>query len=288
MGGYLLFAAGAEYIFENFDFSYGLIGWVIMRVGMLLLWLRVALHAPKYHRAAMVYFWGLLAAQALWVVFYFTVDGASAYAIPLTALLFVVELAVPVISGRLQTIPWHRHHVIERYGLLNIIVLGEVLLSISFMLEPLYHGQFSWDLIHSSVAGLVIVFCVWWIYFLEREHLNSLSFRDVFIWGYGHVVIFTGAALLAAGLGAHMDVLTDHFEITLSGSNAYVGAGIALYMITLWIIRDRTHGLGRKGLVLPTAAVVFVILAALGAQPWIMASTLVGTLIARAGITRET
>ena len=44
--------------------------------------------------------------------------------------------------------------MIKRYGLLNIIVLGEVLLSISFMFGELYDGHFDWALVSAAVAGI--------------------------------------------------------------------------------------------------------------------------------------
>ena len=36
---------------------------------------------------------------------------------------------MPVWAERVGTTPWHRHHIVERYGLMNIIVLGETLLA---------------------------------------------------------------------------------------------------------------------------------------------------------------
>lgn len=39
--------------------------------------------------------------------------------------------------------------------------------------------------------------------------------------------------LIAAGLGAHMDVLTDHSKIDLASANAYVGAALAIYVLGL-------------------------------------------------------
>jgi low temperature requirement protein LtrA len=79
--------------------------------------------------------------------------------------------------------------VIERYGLLNIIVLGEVLLSISFIFSELYDGHFDSALVSAAVAGIVIVFCIWWLYFIEPDHLNSTQAHHVFLWGYGHIAI---------------------------------------------------------------------------------------------------
>ena len=75
---------------------------------------------------------------------YFTITPESGNFIPIYVGIFVIELLVPVAPGLVKGIPFHRHHVIERYGLLNIIVLGEVLLSISFMFGELYEGHFDW------------------------------------------------------------------------------------------------------------------------------------------------
>ena len=110
--------------------------------------------------------------------------------------IFVIELLVPVASGLVKGIPFHSHHVIERYGLLNIIVLGEVLLSISFMFGELYDWHFDWALVSAAVAGIVIVFCIWWLYFIEPDHLNSTQ---------AHRVIFVG-------LWAYRDIPCRHFD----------------------------------------------------------------------------
>ena len=50
--------------------------------------------------------------------------------------------------------------------------------------------------------------------------------------------------LIAAGFGAHMDVLTDHSKIDLASANAYVGAAVAIYVLGLWAIRDHFAALG--------------------------------------------
>ena len=278
MSGYLLFAAGATHILETMDFTYGVIGWFVMRIGMVGLWLRAAAHSPEYRAPAMIYAIGLIIAQALWVVMYFTVTPENANFIPICVGIFVVELMVPVASGLVKGVPFHRHQVIERYGLLNIIVLGEVLLSISFMFGELYDGHFDWALVSAAVAGIVIVFCIWWLYFIEPDHLNSTQAHRVFLWGYGHIAILLAGTLIAAGLGAHMDVLTDHSKIDLASANAYVGAAVAIYVRGLWAIRDHFGGFGRRGVVLPISGLTLIAAASVGAQPWTIAIILMITL----------
>ena len=113
-----------------------------MRIGMVGLSLRAAAHSPEYRAPDLIYAIRLIIAQALWVVMYFMITPKNANFIPIYVGIFVIELLVPVASGLVKGIPFHRHHLIERYGLLNIIVLGEVLLSISFMFGELYDGHF--------------------------------------------------------------------------------------------------------------------------------------------------
>ena len=42
MAGFLIVAGSTEPLFEQLDFSVAVIGWVIMRLALVLLWLRVA------------------------------------------------------------------------------------------------------------------------------------------------------------------------------------------------------------------------------------------------------
>lgn len=258
MSGAAVFAGGVESITTSLDFSYALVGWIIMRIGMIALWLRAARSNPDYRRSAVRYAIGIAVAQALWIALYFAMPPNHAAFLAVFAAIFVVELAVPVWAERARETPWHRHHLIERYGLLNIIVLGEVVVSISLMFGHLYEGQAEAPLIFAAVSGLVIVFALWWLYFLESEdHLETSEFRRAIVWGYGHVIVFAAGALVAAGLGAVMDVVTHHSEIDASTASGWVAGPVALYLFGLWFIRDRfREGLLRQHLLLAGTAVV--------------------------------
>ena len=267
MAGYLGFAAGIEYFFENLNFSYSLVGWVLMRLGMMGLWYRAAMHNPAQKGVAMRSFWGLAFVQSLWIAYVFGVDISHPLYMVIGGLIFLIEFSVPVFASRAGSVPWHRHHIIERYGLLNTIVLGEVLLSVSFMLAKLYVSDFDAALLYGAISGMVIVFVIWWIYFLEHEHLNSERILHVFVWGYGHLGIFCSGALLAVGLGVHFDVLTHHSQATMWTANAIINLSVAVYFATLWTIRDAHHRLGMRRSVLPVAAITLVGAAYFGLGP---------------------
>ncbi len=281
MFGATIFAAGTEHIFETLDFRYGLIGWIIMRLGMILLWLRVAVDVPGSRTMALRYALGYLVAQGLWIVLYLAFAGQDEMILGWGVAIFAVELLVPYFADPKGTLPWHRHHIIERYGLLNIIVLGEALLSISLTLGPLYVEGFDPALLRTAVAGTLIIFAMWWLYFMETEHLTKRDLSLALLWGYGHVFIFAAGAMLAAGLGAQMDLLTHHSKAALGVPSAYVNASIAVYLTMLWLVRDRLHDLGWRKPVLLVGGLVFAAMAFADVKPEISAIVLILVLALR-------
>lgn len=99
-------------------------GYVVMRVALILQFVRAAHRDPQHRRALMTYVVGWSVAQLGWVVLIIVRTPLPAvfwWMLPL----FVIEIAVPVIAERRGGMPWHAHHVAERYGLLTIIALGE-------------------------------------------------------------------------------------------------------------------------------------------------------------------
>ncbi len=74
--GALIFAGGAGQIFEGLDFSFGILGWVIMRLGMVGLWLRAAAGSPEHRTTALRYAAGIALAQVLWSALYFSTTPA--------------------------------------------------------------------------------------------------------------------------------------------------------------------------------------------------------------------
>lgn len=58
----------------------GLLGWIVMRMGMIALWLRAAAGNPAYPAAALRYAAGIALAQVAWSALYFaTAPGSSGF-----------------------------------------------------------------------------------------------------------------------------------------------------------------------------------------------------------------
>ncbi len=258
MSGALIFAGGADYIFKTMDFSWGLLGWIVMRTGMAALWLRAAVE-PRFRTTALRYFAGILIAQAAWTILYFGTEPGSTGFFLGGAACFLIEWFVPMFAERAGQTPWHRHHIMERYGLLTIIVLGEILLSVSMGFGLLFGAEILWEAVLSSVSAIIIVFSLWWLYFDKEEHLTATHYARAFTWGYGHVFFFAATAALGAGIAAELDLTAQHSKVGYAETAWYIGLPMAIALVTLWAIRDRFHPLGFRSYSLPVMAVVFIL-----------------------------
>ncbi|WP_413875476.1 low temperature requirement protein A [Albidovulum sp.] len=272
MGGALIFAGGAAHIFTTLDFSFGLLGWIVMRAGMIGLWLRAASGPAEYRTTCLRYAGGIALAQVGWTLTYFTTAPGSPAFFAACALCFLLEFAVPPFAESARATPFHRHHIIERYGLLMIISLGEIVLSVSHGFASLFGVHPSAAVALTSVAALVIVFAVWWIYFCEEEHLITTRLATALVWGYGHVLIFMATAALGAAIAAAVDVATHHAEASPQDVSAWLGGALALGSAALWVTRDRVLDLApRYRLAQPAMALVFAAAGAAGLPVWTFA-----------------
>ena len=259
MAGALTLAAGIGALMESLDLRLAIIGYVIMRLAMVALWVRAARHDPGRRATALTYASGIAAVQIYWVGFFLLQPWS---ALPFYALFVVggaLELLVPVLAEKKTPTPWHRHHMIERYGLLNIIVLGETLLAGSIALRTATGEPFQIALVQIALSALVTVFSMWWLYFGREEHLESDDLSRALTWGYGHAVIFASGAAVGSGFAVLVDIATSHAKVPLWVGNYAVAIPVALYLLGLWFVRDRFAHHGAARYVLPAFAVLIVL-----------------------------
>ncbi len=258
MGGALLIAAGVERFSAHLDISLVVAGYALMRVAMIALWLRAAWHDPERRVCALRYAAGIAIAQAYWIGLYLLGDPHAPAFVALILLGWVIELAVPAIAEQAVTTPWHRHHIVERYGLLTIIVLGEVLLAATLALEKAWDGSFDVRLVHTAISALVITFAMWWLYFSREEQLSSTRLSRALQWGYGHMLVFASGAAVGAGFAVLVEILTGHSKIGIRAGDLAVAIPLGIYFLALWLVRDRfeLHGIARWVLPVFAAAVI--------------------------------
>ncbi|MFD7310562.1 low temperature requirement protein A [Promicromonospora sp. NPDC059942] len=185
-------------------------GYIVMRLAMLVQWLRAARQAPEYRATCMAYVRTLVITQIGWAVL-----AVAPVTVPVFlvggVLLGAAEMAGPLIAERFRTAgpgqkstPWHAHHMAERYGLLAIITLGEGVIGTVASLSAVVEGSgWTLDAALVALAGTGLTFGLWWTYYLtpDAELLHRHRERS-FSWGYGNIVVF--AALAGVGAGLHV------------------------------------------------------------------------------------
>ncbi|MBM7504330.1 low temperature requirement protein A [Agromyces aurantiacus] len=214
-------------------------GYVVMRVAVVALWLRAARHDPARRRTALTYASLVSIVQVGWVALLVaspSLEGAFAG----WAILVACELAVPVIAERRDGgTPWHPHHIAERYGLLVIITLGEVVVGTVLAISAVVEEQ-GWDLeaVLTAFGGTLLAFGMWWVYFL-MPFAPLLARRRgwaAFAWGYGHIPVF--GAVAATGAGLHVAALVVEETATVDDVVAVVAVAVpvAVFVIVLFVL----------------------------------------------------
>ena len=235
MAGALVLAAGVPAAFERADFAVITIGYTIMRVGMISLWVRSAFEHPTLRRTGLLFASGLAVVQLLWIgrLFLPPVAGIVGFFV-----LMVAEVSVPLIAETVGgRTPWHPGHIADRYGGFTVIVLGEVILSTSASVQTALAESGSVELVIAAVGGLILVFSLWWLYF-KRPAEISLRARTInpFAWGYGHYLMFGAIAAAGAGIGALVELHHASGDALRAGRLVLAGA-VGLYLLVLAAVR---------------------------------------------------
>jgi low temperature requirement protein LtrA len=232
MVGVLVLALGIAPVFHSIDAGEPLdngvlvAGYIIMRVALVAQWLRAARQDPEHRRAALTFAVLVLVAQAGWTVLAILEVDALPLLAAMTAL-YLLELAGPVLAERRAGgTPWHAHHVAERYGLLLIIALGEVILGTMAAVSAVVgHVGWSVDAIVLVVAGTGLTFGLWWCYFIVPSGAVLHRHRGrSFPWGYGHILVFSSVAAMGVGL---------HVAAYVIEGEARGGAAVAVLAIAI-------------------------------------------------------
>lgn len=236
--GALVFAAGIP-AFQHGDLRVGVLGYVIMRLALVTLWIRAARADPPRRGCAKRYATGILAVQAAWVALLFVPEPLR---LPGFFALAAWEVLVPVWAERIAHTTWHPHHIAERYGLFTLITLGESILAASVAVQTATEaGAKAVELLPLVVGGLLIVFSFWWLYFERPGQEVLTSARTAFVWGYGHYFVFASAAAVGAGMAVAVDHATHHAEISRTAAGAAVAVPVAVYLACLWFLLGRTE-----------------------------------------------
>ncbi len=244
MVGVLILALGLPPMFESLhegdyvDNGVMVLGYVVMRVPMVFQWWRASRQDPERSRACWSNIVSILVPQVGWIVL-----ALAHTSIPVTfaciGVLVLGETMGPLVAERrFGGIPWHPHHVAERYGLLVIIALGEGLIGTVATLSAIITEE-GWtvDVAVLGLAGVGVTFGMWWTYFVipSGDLLHAHRERS-FGWGYGHIPFFGALVAVGAGLHAAAYSLEDHSELSDTATTLTVVVPLAAYVALMYLL----------------------------------------------------
>ena len=240
MVGVLILALGLPEMFHSIDAGEPLhndvmvAGYVVIRLALVTQWLRAARHDPSRRRTSLASAWVISLAQIGWISLLFLRTAPLVVLLPVIAIVVVLDFVGPwVVERRIGSIPWHAHHLAERYGLLIIIALGEsifgTIASVSAIVE---HEGWSSEAIIVIIAGTALTFGMWWTYFIVPAGLILHRFRQrALVLGYSHMLLFTSIA--ATGAGLHVAAYSIEGEAHISETAAVLTVVIPVLVFVL-------------------------------------------------------
>lgn len=289
-------SAATESTFTVFTGSY-LAGRLVL-VG---LYWRAWRHVPEARVTIGVYLLAMTAVASLWALS-LTVPGHVAFW--LWGAAAVVDVVAPLVaSQRGDQAPLHLEHLPERFGLLVILVLGEVIASI---VTGVHDTAWAPRSVLVAGAAFVTTAAMWWIYFdvsglvsgraLQRaqdesdaDHVDER--HDLFV--LGHLPLTAG--IVAAGAG--VEDLVSHASLPLpSGGSWLLTGGLAMFAAGAALVQGGSRQRpgpallwpGGAGLVVllvgwvgPASALAFTVTTA----GVLLAAAAIGTLLSRSSTT---
>jgi len=158
------------------------------------------------------------------------------------AVLAGAELAVPIWAEfRGTATPWHPEHIVERYGLFTLIVLGEAILGTTAAIQSSFGALgASGSLIMLTVGALLLVFGLWWSYFrIGAADGLRVSLRTTFGWAYGHYLVFGSVAALGAGIEVAIETEEGSSSVSELVAALSVAIPLAVYLVVLMRLQRR-------------------------------------------------
>ncbi|MBW9093709.1 low temperature requirement protein A [Microbacterium jejuense] len=239
MVGVLIVALGVPDVFHSIeegaflDNTVMVAGYVVMRVATIALWVRAAVHDEARRKTCVAYIVNISIAQLGWIALIF-LNMPVGITLVFTTLISLFELAGPIFAEkRFGPTPWHAHHIAERYGLLVIITLGEVILGTIMAISAVVQDEtLGWSFEAGLIAfsGTALAFGMWWNYFaipfgavLERHRWRA------FPWGYLHLFVFGSLVAVGAGLHVAANVIAHHAHVDTTFAVLSIAIPVLVY-----------------------------------------------------------
>lgn len=133
-----------------------------------------------------------------------------------------IDILVPIANRRyLKKVPVNTPHLLERFGLLTIILFGESVVSLVAIFEK---EGFLWSEVSIISLAFLLIITMWWQYF---DNLEKKIDKEVLTSGqiiiYGHLFILMSLSLFAAVIRmSYLYEVNSTFLLLLTFGTAFV------------------------------------------------------------------
>lgn len=238
-----MFTVAAMAVFAHNALGAGSVGFALSFAAYQLiltyLWWRTGVHDSNHRPLSQPYALAFLFSALLFIVSVFV---PVPFRFVLWALVLLLSLALPLLTfatGRNNPQVQAQIDIsfsvspsaVERFGLLTIIVLGEVIVGVVAGVAGYHH--LTWLVGITGALGMIVAIGLWWIYFdFISQHFPIDKRSKVVSWMYLHLPMTAGIAATGAAL---LNVVEHTGEpLTAEGRWLLVGAvAVALICIAL-------------------------------------------------------
>jgi low temperature requirement protein LtrA len=217
----------------GFAYSYA-----TFQLTLLYLWWRTGVYDPNHRPLSRPYSFAFLVTTVLFVISTFVpveirfyLWGAAVF-ISLLLPLFTFGMGRnnPIAQAEIEIVTNVTPSLVERFGLFNIIVLGEIIVGVVAGVTD--HHHLSWEIGKIALLGTLMGIMIWWLYFDSVSHrLPKRPLLSVMSWFYLHLPLTMGITAVGASILSIITHIGDHqpveTQLMFSISLAVVLASIA-------------------------------------------------------------
>ncbi|MEL6526421.1 MAG: low temperature requirement protein A, partial [Chloroflexota bacterium] len=219
------------------------VGYILVRVLTILMYARTYNLHPESRAYATRYMVGFAIGIAIWIVSIFLPTDVQWIAWLVAIVVEALWWANPISSDEVEEWGPDDHHMLERFGIFTIIVLGEAFVKV---LDDAQGTVLGVDEIMFGVMALIVLHTLWWLYFSDTaDRIYDIgSAIKLQAWSWGH--FFLATSLVAFGVVAKKlfaEVISYSDKVITEEYRLLLMAGVAIYLVALAMIN---YGLDDK------------------------------------------
>ena len=208
------------------------ISYALLRIMLVVEYINAGKKIPEARPLTNHYSVGFSVAAVLWLISAFI---PAPWRFVLWGVAIIVDIITPLTAGKLNIrFPLHPTHLPERFGLFTIILIGEAIVSVVYVISGLGLNLSTGFI---GIMGLVIAFSIWWGYFEEvrgaeaRIQAEGKEIGRYQLWLYSHFPLLLGIVGTTDGI---KHVISNHNLSLLAPSEAWILCiSLAIVLISL-------------------------------------------------------